>query len=197
MVLPRQDAWSADDDILLAEIVLRHVREGNTQLSAFQEAGNRLSRTAAACGFRWNAYVRKKYEAALEIAKSQKTKPAVEAEVVVPPETPAVQKEAAPKTIVEKPSDYKERLEETITFLKEIAPVLQEENLEVKKTEEKNNELLKKNEKLEKEISSLKKDFEQICEDYKAMLGVMEKARALSEGALPFLRSQEDEKRSS
>jgi prespore-specific regulator len=68
----RQDAWSDEDDLLLAEIILRHIREGSTQLLAFEEAGERLGRTAAACGYRWNACVRKQYAAAIDIAKAQR-----------------------------------------------------------------------------------------------------------------------------
>ncbi len=68
----RQDAWSHEDDLLLAETVLRHIREGGTQLNAFEEVGDRLDRTGAACGFRWNAIVRKKYEQAVSIAKRQR-----------------------------------------------------------------------------------------------------------------------------
>src|SRR5690625_3045663 len=69
MVKVRQDAWSHEDDLLLAETVLRHVREGSTQLNAFEEVGDHLNRTSAACGFRWNSEVRKKYHHALDIAK--------------------------------------------------------------------------------------------------------------------------------
>jgi prespore-specific regulator len=65
----RQDAWSDENDLLLAETVLRHVREGSTQLNAFEEVGDILNRTSAACGFRWNAVVRHKYEKALQLAK--------------------------------------------------------------------------------------------------------------------------------
>jgi prespore-specific regulator len=72
MVATRQDAWSEDDDLLLAEVTLRHIRDGGTQLSAFEEVGYRLSRTAAACGFRWNSLVRKKYESSIQIAKAQR-----------------------------------------------------------------------------------------------------------------------------
>lgn len=68
----RQDAWTEEEDVLLAETVLAFVREGSTQLRAFEEVGKKLSRTAAACGFRWNAYVRKQYEEALELAKQQR-----------------------------------------------------------------------------------------------------------------------------
>ncbi|WP_113927230.1 RsfA family transcriptional regulator [Bacillus sp. P14.5] len=68
----RQDAWTEEDDLLLAETVLRHVREGSTQLNAFEEVGDKLNRTSAACGFRWNAVVRHQYEKALSLAKKQR-----------------------------------------------------------------------------------------------------------------------------
>ena len=68
----RQDAWTEENDLLLAETVLRHVREGSTQLNAFDEVGDKLNRTAAACGFRWNAVVRHNYEKALQMARKQR-----------------------------------------------------------------------------------------------------------------------------
>lgn len=68
----RQDAWTQDEDVLLAEVVLRHIRDGSTQLKAFEEVGKKLSRTAAACGFRWNSYVRKQYQSGIELAKKQR-----------------------------------------------------------------------------------------------------------------------------
>lgn len=69
MMKLRQDAWTEENDLLLAETVLRHVREGSTQLNAFEEVGDILERTSAACGFRWNAVVRYNYEKALQLAK--------------------------------------------------------------------------------------------------------------------------------
>lgn len=92
----RQDAWSEEDDLLLAETVLRHVREGSTQLNAFEEVGDKLNRTSAACGFRWNAVVRHTYEKALQLAKKQrkqkmratgKGQPAKKQLLYSPPET--------------------------------------------------------------------------------------------------------------
>ncbi|KYC92952.1 RsfA family transcriptional regulator [Heyndrickxia sporothermodurans] len=68
----RQDAWTEENDLQLAETVLRHVREGSTQLNAFEEVGDKLNRTSAACGFRWNAVVRHDYEQALQLAKKQR-----------------------------------------------------------------------------------------------------------------------------
>ncbi len=68
----RQDAWLKENDELLAEAVLRHVKDGSTQLNAFDEVGDALNRTAAACGFRWNAVVRKMYEEQLSQAKKER-----------------------------------------------------------------------------------------------------------------------------
>lgn len=68
----RQDAWTKEEDELLANVVLQYIREGGTQLEAFAEVGRRLSRTAAACGFRWNSYVRKQYKEEIEQAKQER-----------------------------------------------------------------------------------------------------------------------------
>lgn len=70
----RQDAWTEEDDLILAEVTLRHIREGSTQLAAFDEVGERIGRTPAACGFRWNSCVRKRYEEAIRLAKAQRQK---------------------------------------------------------------------------------------------------------------------------
>lgn len=68
----RQDAWTKDEDIILAETVLRYIGEGKTQLEAFKQVAKQLSRTSAACGFRWNATIRKQYKNEIEQAKEDK-----------------------------------------------------------------------------------------------------------------------------
>ncbi|GLO65894.1 MULTISPECIES: RsfA family transcriptional regulator [Oceanobacillus] len=68
----RQDAWTEDEDKILADTVLRFIREGQTQLEAFKEVANTLSRTSAACGFRWNATIRKQHHQAIQNAKEQR-----------------------------------------------------------------------------------------------------------------------------
>ncbi|GIO26053.1 RsfA family transcriptional regulator [Ornithinibacillus bavariensis] len=68
----RQDAWTEDEDVILAETVLRYIREGKTQLEAFKEVANQLSRTSAACGFRWNATIRKHYQQEIMRAKEER-----------------------------------------------------------------------------------------------------------------------------
>ncbi|GGA83823.1 RsfA family transcriptional regulator [Ornithinibacillus halotolerans] len=68
----RQDAWTEDEDIILAETVIRYIREGRTQLEAFKEVAKQLSRTSAACGFRWNATIRKQYQEQIQRAKEER-----------------------------------------------------------------------------------------------------------------------------
>ncbi|MGN4427076.1 RsfA family transcriptional regulator [Bacillus cereus group sp. MYBK30-1] len=69
MVISRQDSWTKDNDLFLASIVLQNIRNGGTQLAAFKEVAKQLARTPAACGFRWNSYVRKQYEEEIQQAK--------------------------------------------------------------------------------------------------------------------------------
>jgi len=55
----RMDGWSDKEDEVLVSIVLSYVKQNKTQLLAFEQAAYRLDRTNAACGFRWNSYLRK------------------------------------------------------------------------------------------------------------------------------------------
>jgi prespore-specific regulator len=70
--MSRKDSWLPEDDHILAETVLEYVRNGKTQGEAFKAASEKLTRTAAACGFRWNSEVRKHYEDELKQAKQEK-----------------------------------------------------------------------------------------------------------------------------
>ena len=68
----RNDAWTADDDQLLADLVLSTIRNGGTQLNAFEATADQLGRTSAACGFRWNGVLRLHLKAEIEAAKREK-----------------------------------------------------------------------------------------------------------------------------
>ncbi|MGT8956938.1 RsfA family transcriptional regulator [Bacillus cereus] len=72
MVSSRQDSWTNDNDLLLASTVLQNIRSGGTQLAAFKEVAKLLNRTPAACGFRWNSYVRKQYQEEIQQAKQNR-----------------------------------------------------------------------------------------------------------------------------
>lgn len=66
----RTNSWNVDDDLALAEIALKHIREGSYELKAFSEVGDRLGRTTTDCLVRWNCTVRGRYEEAVKSAKA-------------------------------------------------------------------------------------------------------------------------------
>ncbi|MDV2885386.1 transcriptional regulator [Alkalihalophilus pseudofirmus] len=179
MTTIRQDAWSTDEDLILAEVVLRHIREGSTQLAAFEEVGERLSRTSAACGFRWNSAIRKKYESAISLAKKQRSKAKVAAEPFEASVEEEIRTDAIGDSIqAAEPHSLEEKdltMEKVITFLEAYHQNDKSiENVQmIKRLESENAELIKKVERLEKEKRI-------IAEDYKALIGIMDRARQLS-----------------
>ncbi|MCL1630473.1 RsfA family transcriptional regulator [Sporolactobacillus sp. CPB3-1] len=204
MTKVRQDAWSHEDDLLLAETVLRHIREGSTQLDAFEEVGDRLNRTGAACGFRWNAIVRKKYEQAIEIAKKQRKqkKRAEQRGRIIRPVAPAFpvmetasMPDPAPFTS-EAPIDLPESenthgasaapnpltMHDVIHFLQTIQnggetnERVTKENAQLK---EENHQLKKRIEELEHEVENLNNRQQTVEDDYQALIGIMDRARRM------------------
>jgi prespore-specific regulator len=190
----RQDAWSADDDLILAEVTLRHIREGSTQLSAFEEVGERIGRTPAACGFRWNSCVRKNYEAAIQLAKAQrqqrmqmkkqKKKQAPEGEGAAPKALPAGMEESI-------------SIDAVIRFLKAWKGTYQELSKQVKSLQRELQEkeealaaLRKENEELRNQVNSVEHNFHSVTDDYKALLKIMERARKMA-----FLAEEDQENR--
>src|SRR5690625_1900935 len=131
----RQDAWTKDEDILLAETVLRYIREGKTQLEAFKDVAEKLSRTSAACGFRWNATIRKKYENAIRFAKEARKKQHMphdekkEKTTVVPVDDPLETAILLLKKMKVNASDHQGQLKDAAT--EELAK-LRKENKELK-----------------------------------------------------------------
>jgi len=195
MVASRQDAWTEDDDLVLAEVTLRHIREGGTQLAAFEEVGQRLGRTAAACGFRWNSCVRKRYDAAIAIAKSQRQQLKKMGRLPVTASQPDGDatggKRSAPSTEVPAASAGtvdEQQIEAVIKLLMNQKETLRrlrqlERELEEKETELK--ELREKNGKLTKELEAV----QGVNEDYKALVQIMDRARRLA-----FLQEEETSK---
>ncbi|WP_010678245.1 RsfA family transcriptional regulator [Bacillus timonensis] len=193
----RQDAWSHEDDLLLAETVLRYIREGGTQLAAFDEVGDKLNRTSAACGFRWNAEVRNNYEQAIAIAKKQRKERKRALERLNKESSPMTKEEVKKNTLVEEPATpvYVEEvsaelipmshsitLEDCISFLSS----LQKNNLFSSQLEMENNRLRKENESLKQKTKELEKRLEKLSdqqtiiqEDYQALVQIMDRARRL------------------
>lgn len=196
----RQDAWSKENDLLLADTVLRHIREGGTQLKAFEEVGDRLNRTSAACGFRWNALVRNQYEQAIEIAKKQRKarrrmssfKNDMQTPVMVT-ETdnePVTHEATEQFTVPEKPTNIQYAnmenqsltLNSVINFLRGLEKKgLSSGNLEREKErlEGETQRLQKENNDLQKQLSHLQKEHETIKEDYQSVIQIMDRARKM------------------
>lgn len=178
----RQDAWSQDEDLLLAEVVLRHIREGGTQLQAFEEVGKQLTRTSAACGFRWNSFVRKQYKSGIELAKKQRKELKKQTAVGSgePPEDAARLETVSLQPGTEQGDEL--NLSAVICFLEGLrkkAEATNEYEDEKKKYSEQIKELEKKNYYLAAENERLKKNLQLIEEDYRSLLEIMERARKM------------------
>lgn len=201
MVAIRQDAWTEDDDLLLAEVTLRHIREGGTQLAAFEEVGENLNRTSAACGFRWNSLVRKKYETAIQIAKAQRHKRS--------------QKKHTNKEInnvfdnaitEEKLSNHESKIDlekaisfdSIIRFLKKQKNFTSDRSKNYKTLEKqivgksKELELLRReNNQLKDKLKYVETDYRVVNEDYKSLIQIMDRARKMA-----FLSAEEEDSKS-
>lgn len=187
----RQDAWSHEDDLLLAETVLRHIREGSTQLKAFDEVGDLLNRTSAACGFRWNAEVRQKYEQAVELAKKQrkekKRKEAKEQQTYQKPQPAAyyppspdpedfrLPEPEAEQGITSRAASEEIGLNDVIQFLKG----LEQESSTQPSIQARLNELEEENKSLSEQNSQLHRKLESVTEDYQALIQIMDRARKM------------------
>lgn len=196
----RQDAWSPEDDLMLAEVTLRHIREGSTQLLAFEEVGERIGRTAAACGFRWNSCVRKKYDAAIQIAKAQRQKRSSRKSAAAEDEriatVAAIDADASVK--------YDSGTEESISFdgiirflrqwkgtQSELGRQVRLMEKELREKEEELARLREENERLSSEVNHVQTDYRTVNDDYKALIQIMDRARKLA-----FLVEDEEEPKS-
>lgn len=188
MTAVRQDAWSADDDLMLAEVTLRHIREGSTQLAAFEEVGERIGRTSAACGFRWNSCVRKRHEEGIQLAKQQRQKrnylrkqsfagvPQVSAVATVDMGEDAVKsgmEELSVEAIIRFLRSWRGHHQELNRHIKTLEKDLKEKDEEIF-------ELRVKNEKLSREVNNAQTDYRTVNDDYKTLIQIMDRARKLA-----------------
>ncbi|RID87685.1 RsfA family transcriptional regulator [Peribacillus asahii] len=184
MSIARQDAWSQDEDLLLAEVVLRYIREGSTQLRAFEEVGKQLSRTPAACGFRWNSFVRKQYKSGIELAKKQRKENKGQRDV---------QLEEKLERKVENMHECTQQVEcveenkvsdsvsfqEIVSYLKKMDETARLYEQEKQQRAEELGDLQRENQQLREEIKVLQSQLVVVEEDYRALLHIMERARKL------------------
>jgi len=191
MTAIRQDAWSQDDDLMLAEVTLRHIREGSTQLSAFEEVGERIGRTSAACGFRWNSFVRKQYDEAIQIAKQQRHKRNyMKKQVASLPQVSSItmfETEERPIRMEQSSIEESLSIDSVIRFLREWKLTYQDLSRQIrsyekslKDREEELYRLRQENERLAKEVNIVQTDYHAVNDDYKTLIQIMDRARRLT-----------------
>lgn len=183
MAKVRQDAWSHEDDLLLAETVLRHVREGSTQLNAFEEVSDKLNRTSAACGFRWNAEVRKKYEHAMELAKRQRKEKKRAMAKKQRKQLYSLSHSYEPGHSSFSMDQSSLTIEQVIQFLTELNKNYQDSNQskqDLQQVERENEQLRQHVERLEKELRKTEERLQTIQEDYQTFIQIMERARKMT-----------------
>lgn len=169
----RQDAWTADDDLLLAEVTLRHIREGSTQLKAFEEAAQRLGRTPAACGFRWNNTVRKQYEEAIQLAKQQRQQIKKSRSSRAQREEGDAADSISYDAVIRFLRQQRQAMQEMQKRIKQLEKALQEKETAL-------NELREENKRLRSELSSVRADFHAMNDDYKTLIQIMNRARKMA-----------------
>lgn len=180
----RQDAWTHDEDLLLAEVVLRHIRDGGTQLQAFEEVGKQMNRTAAACGFRWNSYVRKQYKSGIELAKKQRKERKGKSKLSESQtsETPTIyEQNTSPQENIEQ--NIEQSISNVIKYLQRIQNEQGISETAIQENEKLKQQIQQLTQSLEKQkqsYDSLKNEYESLQEEYSAMVAILEKARILT-----------------
>ncbi|WP_274365659.1 RsfA family transcriptional regulator [Paenibacillus thermotolerans] len=168
----RKDQWTTEDDNILAETVLRHIRSGSTQLKGFEETAKQLNRTASACGFRWNASVRKLYEDEIKAAKLSKNhrgkKPAVS-------HNPPIAEKKLEQDVQD---SITEPLDNVLGIVNRFKLTVANMSKEIERLRE---HLRQKEQEIERLNTLLVRDrpVEVLSEDYQSFLKILENARKL------------------
>jgi len=170
----RQDAWTADEDLLLAEVILRYIREGGTQLQAFEEVGRQLSRTSAACGFRWNSYVRKQYKSGIEHAKKQR-KEGKKPEKTGQNSEPSNKAQSAETHLLPE-TDSSFEFKKVLKYIENLYSAASSAS----SNKEEQKQLLERIKELEKENGNLARELERLREDYQALMDILNRARKMA-----------------
>ncbi|MFC5450997.1 hypothetical protein [Paenibacillus aestuarii] len=165
----REDSWQDSDDKTLAETVLSHIKSKSTQLAAFDDAAKILGRTSAACGFRWNSEIRKRYEKEVKEAKLMRSKTKNE------------------KTVPEKKERYVSKSNDLndgpLSFDEAMSRIISIANELLRSYES----LVEENRKLKIEVKDLRKQIESskstqplAQEEFQAFMQIMQRAKRLS-----------------
>jgi len=182
-VKTRRDAWTLDNDKLLAETVLAYVQNGRTQTAAFEDVGNQLNRTAAACGYRWNAEIRKKYVKEFEDAKKRRKELARNNERDYTKEEPQVaQHQSSSLDYTEKNDVHHLTIKDCIHYLSQINN--QDDHLQIlvenKRLREENIKLNNMRQDLTKRYDQLFQRKQKIDHNYEILIRLISEAQQMS-----------------
>src|SRR5699024_5334717 len=169
----------------------RHVREGSTQLNAVDEVGHKLNRTAAACGIRRHAEVRRKNDNAVALAKRHRkertralaaqTPKETKPDISLPPVYEINNNSSANRsTAIEEQSIT---IDDVIHILKDLKKHYHASNQSRIALEEKQNENTMLREhvgELEKQLAKTEKQLTTIQEDYQTFVQIMDRARKMT-----------------
>ncbi|WP_341285644.1 hypothetical protein [Priestia megaterium] len=157
----KNKSWSEAEDILLKDCVLENVRNGRTQLEAFEEAAEQTGRSAGSVGFRWNSALRQQYTEELKKAKEEAKNKNTKAKTKTTPSSVQASTKKNKATTALTPSlttiddPFKEdggiTYDDVISFLKSK-----------KKTDDKYNKLRDEHTALQDEYKSLKESFDEV-----------------------------------
>lgn len=158
-VQQKNKSWSEAEDTLLKDCILENVRNGKTQLIAFEEVAEQTGRSAGSVGFRWNSTLRQRYSEELKKAKEEAKSKNVKTKTTPPSDQASTRKNSSTNaptpslTSIDDP--FKEdggiTYDDVIAFLKNK-----------KKTEDKYNKLKDEHTTLQEEHKSLKENFEEV-----------------------------------
>jgi prespore-specific regulator len=154
--------WTAEEDQLLSETVLHTISQGGTQLTAFSDVGKKISRTAGACGFRWNAVLRSQNPTSYSEAKKKRV---------------YTQLEKKRKSKVETFSEAIELLKRTeqawVKQQKEISRLTQS----ISQTKQKVNTIRQENQKCKQENNSVEWVQQEVKNRYEELVSLIEQLK--------------------
>lgn len=147
-------SWTDEEDLIVRDVILEKVKNGETQLVAFEELSEKLDRSPSSIAFRWNSKLRKAYKDDFKKAKEFRKKSGSQG-----------YEENKVAVLVNVKSNHtrtsKEKFQKQVTLSYDDVIAFIEER---KKLDENYEELLEKYNSLQDEYQKLKENFQDVVE---------------------------------
>jgi prespore-specific regulator len=168
--------WTEQEDQLLREKVLESISNGGTQLEAFEEVGRKLGRTSGACGFRWNAVLRRQDPLAYTEAKKKRVYQQIHKK--------KVSLIGSFPQIIESLKQVEKSWNQLQEEIRQLSARLAEKNRRYQL-------LVEENKKLKEEKNSYEWYQQEVKERYQDLLQILKRVR--EESSIPLSSEMEDE----